>query len=317
MHNHFQSKRHEEIPIEWKSRIYITVDPVLDEYGKPDYNLNIGDGKYYHGGPKCKYNGEEVECLTLCLESGGITGKILVAILTCFDSIELFPHVKVSPVPMLIVNGPQSRLHPDFVKYVNNKAHPWRILFGVPYATVLWQVGNASDQTSKFKVKWYDIKLKSMQWKDKLNLPIALRATNIIPLMNHIFPLSYVSLVANLNATANRVWFLFNSMLLNHPDLVDNSKSVDANTHAADSDVAATTVGNTGNDVAETSNSNIGNTITLNIGEGVSSAVLDRLIKKRAKSMGGEEGSRRAEAKGVFSHTKLAGGKEALGWRYR
>ena len=51
--------------MDWKSGIDTTVDPVLDEYGKPDYNMNIGEGKYYHGGPKCKYNGEEVDCLTL------------------------------------------------------------------------------------------------------------------------------------------------------------------------------------------------------------------------------------------------------------
>ena len=63
---------------------------MLDEYGKPDYNMNIGEGKYYPGGLKCKYNGKEVDCLTFCSESGGITGKILVAILTCFDSIEFF-----------------------------------------------------------------------------------------------------------------------------------------------------------------------------------------------------------------------------------
>ena len=83
----FQSERNDEVPIDWNSGIDITVDPVLDEYGKPDYYLNIGKGKYYPGSPKYKYNGKEVDCLTFCLESGGITREILVAILTCFDSI--------------------------------------------------------------------------------------------------------------------------------------------------------------------------------------------------------------------------------------
>ena len=254
---------------------------MLDEYGKPDYNLKIGKGKYYLGGPKCKYNGKEFDCLNFCLESGGITGKILVAILTCFDSSELFPRVEGGSVPVLIVDGHQSRLHTYFVNYVNNKAHLWRILFGVPYATVLWQVGDASDHNGKFKVKWYKIKLRCMQWKDKLNLPIFLSATNIIPLTNQIFNLSYVNLVANMKATANRGRFPFNRMLLDHPKLVDDSKYVDANTHAAESDE--------GNDVAATSNSNTGNTITLNLGEEASDAVLDRLISKRTKSAGGKK----------------------------
>ena len=192
----------------------------------------------------------------------------------------MFPHIKVGLVPVLIVDGHQSRIHPDFGKYVNNEAYLWRILFGVPYATVLWHVGNASEQNGKFKVKWYNIKLKCMQWKNKLNLPIAFSATNIIPFINQILHMSYRNLVANQKATADRGWFPFNKMRLDHPDLVDDSKAVKVNTHAADYDVAATSVSNTGNDVAETSNSNTENTITLNIGEGASAAVLNRLIAK-------------------------------------
>ena len=124
------------------------------------------------------------------------------AILTCFDSIELFPCVEGGPVPVLIVNGHQIWTNPDLVKYVNNEAHPWRILLGVSYTTVLWQVGDASEQNGKFKVKCYDIKLKWIQWKYELNLSISLCATDITPLMNQIFHLSYGKLVANLKATA-------------------------------------------------------------------------------------------------------------------
>ena len=86
----FHSDQHDEVPIDCKSGIDITVDPVLDEYRKLYYNLNIVEGTYYPGGPKFKYNGKEVDFLNFFLESGGITGKILVAILTCFDSIEFF-----------------------------------------------------------------------------------------------------------------------------------------------------------------------------------------------------------------------------------
>ena len=141
-------------------------------------------------------------------------------------------------------------------------------------------MGDTSEQKGKFKVKWYDIKLKWTQWKDELNLPIAFSATDITPFINQIFHMPYRNLVENLKATADRGWFPFNRMRLDHPDLVDDSKDVKVNTHAADYDVAATYVGNTGDDVAETSNSNTGNTITLNIGEGASAAVLDRLIAK-------------------------------------
>ena len=163
-----------------------------------------------------------VVCLNFCSEIRGITDDILVTILTCFNSIELFLRVEGNPVPVLIVDGHRSRFHEDFVKYVNDEAHLWRILFGVPYATVLWQVGDVVLQNSNFKVKWYKINLKWIQWKDKLNLPVDLSATEIIPLMNQIFHLLYGNLVENLKATTDRGWSPFNRMLLDHPELVDD-----------------------------------------------------------------------------------------------
>jgi len=72
--------------------------------------LNFGEGKYYPGGPKCKYNGKVVDCLTYTSKCGGIAGEILVEILTYFNSIDLFPHVPGGPIPVLIVDGHQSRL---------------------------------------------------------------------------------------------------------------------------------------------------------------------------------------------------------------
>ena len=171
-------------------------------------------------------------------------------------------------------------------------------------------MGDTSEQKGKVKVKWYDIKLKWMQWKDELILHIAFSATDIIPLINQIFILSYDNLVANLKATADRGWFPFNRMLLDHPDLVNNSKSVDANTQADNSEVAATSVGNIGNDVAETSNSNTENTITLNIGKGASAAVLNWLIAKRAKYAGRKKAEDKRKKNGDSSTQNLREAKK-------
>ena len=62
----FQYDPPDEVPIDWKYGIDIMVDPLLDEYGNTDYNLNIGEGKCYPGVLKCKYNGKEVDCRTFC-----------------------------------------------------------------------------------------------------------------------------------------------------------------------------------------------------------------------------------------------------------
>ena len=125
----------------WKSDIDINIEnPVRNEKGEIDLELNVGESKYYPGEPKFIFWGKEVDCLTFASESGGNTGAILVKILEYFDKIELFPRYPGGPIQMLIVDGHQSRLNPRFVTYINNKTHEWRVCFGVPYATVLWQV---------------------------------------------------------------------------------------------------------------------------------------------------------------------------------
>ena len=110
------------VPATWKTGIDLSVTPILTADGKEfNLELNFGEGKYYPGGPKCKYNGKVVDCLTYTSESGGITGEILVEILTYFDSIELFPRVPGRPIPVVIVDGHQSRLAPVFVEYIKRQ----------------------------------------------------------------------------------------------------------------------------------------------------------------------------------------------------
>jgi len=59
------------------------VCPVLTKDGMEiDFEMNFGEGKYYPGGPKCRFNGKEVDCLTYVSESGGMTGDILIEILS-------------------------------------------------------------------------------------------------------------------------------------------------------------------------------------------------------------------------------------------
>jgi hypothetical protein len=50
----------------WKTGIDITVEnPICNEKEDIDLELNIGKSKYYPEGPKCKFRGKEVDCLTL------------------------------------------------------------------------------------------------------------------------------------------------------------------------------------------------------------------------------------------------------------
>ena len=92
-----------------------------------DVEMNLGKGKYYPGGPTCTYNGKTVDCLTYISKSTGITGDILVDIMTYFNQIDLFPCIEGGPIPVLIVDGHQSCLDPKFVDYINNSNHWWKV----------------------------------------------------------------------------------------------------------------------------------------------------------------------------------------------
>ena len=99
----------------------------------------------------------------------------------------LFPRVEGGPIPMLIIDGHQSRLGPKFIRYINDKGHTWIVCFGVPCATTLWQVGDASKQNGLFRVLWYNAKKEYVLWKNHNGSGTGMRNTDIIPLLNRTF----------------------------------------------------------------------------------------------------------------------------------
>ena len=97
------------------------------------------------------YNRKEIDCLTFASPSGGITGEILVKVLSYLDEAGIFPRAQGGHTPCLIVDGHQSRLDPCFVEYINGKGHKWNMCIGVPYATSLWQVGDGEELNGNLK----------------------------------------------------------------------------------------------------------------------------------------------------------------------
>lgn len=280
-----------QVPLNWASGVDIRVgDPVLDDSGDPDMNLNKGEGRYYPGGPKCHYNGKVVDCLTFASESGGIDGKILVKILQHFDKIELFPRPNGAdgPFPMVIVDGHQSRYDPGFVDYINDKEHRWKVCLGVPYATSLWQVGDASQQNGKFKTEWYREKNILLKWKIEHNLPRSIVATDIVPLLNRIFSVSYGTVASNKHAVCERGWFPPNRMLLDHPSLSEEGRSTPSADSASANSASA-------NSASTPTNSSV---VQLNLNEGTSASILDTLLDHRMKADGAKKAAEERKRKG-------------------
>jgi hypothetical protein len=76
------------------------------------------------------------------------------------------------------------------------------VCLGVPYATTLWQVGDALEQSGMVKLEWYREKRRLLTWKYSNNLPRAICPEDVMPLMNKIFYKSYDNLANNKKAVA-------------------------------------------------------------------------------------------------------------------
>jgi hypothetical protein len=90
-----------------------------------------------------------------------------------------------------------TNLAPEFVEYINDEINSWKVCLGVPYATTLWQVDDASEQNRMVKLEWYHEKRELLTWKYSNNLPHAICPEDIMPLMNKIFYKSYYNLANN------------------------------------------------------------------------------------------------------------------------
>ena len=257
----FQSKK-ENVPFTWRTGIDHTINPILTADGKEiDFELNVGEGTYYPGGPKCRYNGKIVDCLTYVSESGGITGDILVEILKYFDDIDLFPCIDGDPIPVLILDGHQSRLDPKFVEYINDEVHQWKVCLGVPYATTLWQVGDASEQNGMVKLEWYRERKALLLWKNEHDLPRAIRPEDVMPLLNKIFFKAYGNVIANRKADADCGWYPLNRMLMEHRSLQTTGLSMESTLPLC----------------------------AFNVEDGMAGSVLDSLLRERSRSRGAKQ----------------------------
>ena len=202
---------------------------------------------------------------------------------------------------MLVLDGHQSRLDPLFIKYINDPGHEWRVCFGVPYATVLWQVGDASEQNGKFKIEWYLAKGHLMTFKFDLLLPRQIHATDIIPLLNKVFHKSYDDVASNLKAVADRGWYPANRKLLEHPDLTDDtakSLTVDTAETAIEDASENSTTDSTASGAPSQQNNSSTSFITLNIHSGLGATMLDRMINDQARNAGAKKAAEERKRRG-------------------
>jgi hypothetical protein len=89
--------------------------------------------------------------------------------------------------PFLLFDGHHSRMMLPFLKYVNRPEHKWVCCFGVPYATHIWQVADASSLNGAFKIEPAKAKRNYIEHRDVPKF----ESTDIVLLVNRAFPNSF------------------------------------------------------------------------------------------------------------------------------
>ena len=155
-----------------------------------------------------------------------------------------------------------------YLKYINDPSHKWYSCFGVPYATHIWQVADASSLNGAYKIELARAKRRYVERRDTPRF----EPTDIVPLVNMSFPKSFGNRNNAVKAISERGWNPINYNILTN---LPSAKNIVDLTTEADSQANAT----------DSSSNHTGMLIPkLNINLDSGSYYLDRLIEEEKKS---------------------------------
>jgi hypothetical protein len=206
-----------EIPVSWKLGLDITAD--VDDADK-----------VMKGGPCCNYRGKIVPCFYCTSPKASITSSLLADMLGFIDECGIFDRSIAKP--FLLLDGHGSRMMLPFLKYINHPEHEWVCCIGVPYATHIWQVGDASALNGAFKIALAKAKREYLKYRSNPRF----EPTDIVPLLNQAWEKSFNSSVDVRAAIAHRGWNPLNYNLLDHLNHVSQQPVLDLTATDAPSD---------------------------------------------------------------------------------
>eukprot|EP00957_Ditylum_brightwellii_P196388 14963249-Ditylum_brightwellii.AAC.1 len=114
----------------------------IDDVGSVEFiEENLGASKLVPGGSSCCFNGKTIPCMVRYSEKGGINEAILTNIFRTLDELEVFKKERDEKglTPFILLDGHHSCFTTEFLSYVTDPKHPWKVSIGVPYATSKWQ----------------------------------------------------------------------------------------------------------------------------------------------------------------------------------
>ena len=206
-----------------KGNIEAGMDIFITPDGSPndeDYVMkNSGPGRFFPGGPYCKFRNKNVPAFIRWYESGSITSDILKEVFQTLDYFDLFPRTNPNIKPFALLDGHSSRLELPFLKYINSPQDHWVVCIGVPYGTALWQVGDSKEQNGSFNIAFTRAKRDLVAKRESLGLRGELEDTDLMPLINSAWANSFARVSKNKNAIVERGWTPLNRNIMTDVDV--------------------------------------------------------------------------------------------------
>ena len=134
------------------------------------------------------------------------------------DSRELFPRTE-GRLPFMLLDRHGSQTKYEFLKHANDDEHKWCACVGAPCGAALRQVGDSAEQNGHFNTALRKAKNDSVALKSSLSMNLKLVPTDAMILIRKAWDPSFGNIATNKKAIAERGWFPFNRMLLNHPEM--------------------------------------------------------------------------------------------------
>jgi hypothetical protein len=185
----------QDIPVSWKTGIDIT--------GNVD-----DEAATMCGGPTCFFRGKHIPCFYGTSPKASITTTLLTEMLKYLDRLGVYDRSVCKP--FLLLDGHHSRMMLPFLDYVITEENKWFVCFGVPYATHIWQVNDASGLNGRFKIELTKAKREYVKHRDVPKF----EPTDIVPLTNMAFPKSFGNVLNAKRAIQKRGWNPLNYYLL-------------------------------------------------------------------------------------------------------
>jgi hypothetical protein len=136
------------------------------------------------------------------------TSQLLADMLKYIDEIGVYDQTVAQP--FLLLDRHHIRMMLPYLQYINDPSHKWYSCFGVPYATHIWQVADASSLNGAYKIELVKAKRQYLEYRNQPKF----EPTDIVPLVNMAFEKSFGNQKNAVKAIADRGWNPLNYNIL-------------------------------------------------------------------------------------------------------